>query len=264
MNQQCVHFIYYQQIPSIYRIHDIPDLKKINATLRTINECDANVKLKTVNSVNNPKVIQQILHQLSNVEAYPILAGILLQDMQRAEYNTQNIGHYALGLEFYTHFTSPIRRLCDLLVHMLLDIILLNPEQLYTQDFDKIEQYLQEASKQASRMERQADAGENESSRLAILKSMEKDIGGEFEATVIDVNDMIKVKLNGIDSYVKYHYLGENFKYDEKTNRFYDRNNNEYLKLGSKVIVQIDSINLNTRSLYLNILGISKSKKLTK
>ena len=163
-----------------------------------------------------------ILHKLSNLEEYPILAGVLLQDMQRAEYNTNNIGHYALGLEFYTHFTSPIRRLCDLLVHMLLDMILENSDLLYSLDFKQIELYLQEASKQASRMERQADAGEKESSKLAILKSMEKDIGEEFEATVIDTNDIIRVRLNGIDSFVKYQYLSDNFNYDEKQGKFYD------------------------------------------
>jgi ribonuclease R len=151
-NQCVATYLYWQQIPSIYRIHDIPDLKKINETLKSINDSDVNIKFKALNNVNSPKVIQQILHKLSDLEEYPIIASILLQDMQRAEYNIQNIGHYALGLEFYTHFTAPIRRLNDLLIHMILDILLESPEELYEQDFKKMETYLQEASKQASRI----------------------------------------------------------------------------------------------------------------
>ena len=263
-NEIVASFIYWWDMPSIYRIHDIPDLKKVNETLRIINESDVSIKFKSISSVKNPKTIQAILHKLSNIDEYPILANILLQDMQRAEYNTQNIGHYALGLEFYTHFTSPIRRLCDLLIHMILDILIENNEAINTIDFNKLESYLQEASKQASRMERQADAGENESSRLAIIKSMQKDIGNEFEATVIEVGiDNIKVKVNGIDAYVKYKYLSNNFNYDNNSGKYYDKYNNKILKLGSKVIVKLDSINLNTRTIHLEILGIIDSKILT-
>lgn len=263
-NQSIASFIYYCGIPSIYRIHETPDLKKVNETLRIINESDVGIKFRSIDSVKKPKVIQSILHKLSDIEEYPILAGILLQDMQRAVYSTQNLGHYALGLEFYTHFTSPIRRLCDLMVHMILDMILENYELIYTIDFKELENFLQEASKQASRMERQADAGEYESSRLAIIKSMEKDIGQELEATVINVGDSIKVKVNGIDAYVKYKYLSDNFNYDTNSGRYFDKYNNKVLKMGARVIVKLDSINLNTRTINLDILGIVDSKKLTK
>ena len=263
-NQCVASYIYWWNIPSIYRIHDIPNLKKVNETLRTINENDTGIKFKSINSVKKPHVIQAILHKLSETTEYPILANLLLQNMQRAEYNTQNIGHYALGLEFYTHFTSPIRRLCDLLIHMLLDAILENYELINTIDFKKLEIFLQEASKQASRMERQADAGEYESSRLAIIKSMEHDIGNEFEAIVLDVSDDIKIKVNGIETYVKYKYLSDNFAYDNKSGKYYDKYNNKILRLGSKIIIKLLDVNTTNRTIKVEILSVTESKKLVR
>lgn len=263
-NECVAQYIYWCGLPSIYRIHDIPDIDKVNKTIKNINETDIEVKFKTIKSVNNPKVIQSILNELSNIEEYPIIAGLLLQDMQRAEYNTENIGHYALGLAHYTHFTSPIRRLCDLIIHILLDILLEDNNYINKIDFKKLESFLQEASRQASKMERQADAGEYEANRLAIIKSLEPYIGEEFEAIITEVSDNIKIKMNGIDTYVKYKYLSDNFAYDPSKGKFYDKYNNEYLKLGTKIIVQLSKVNLNTRNFYVDILGIVDSKKLTK
>lgn len=263
-NKCVASYIYWDNIPSCYRVHDIPDVKKVNDTLRNINESDVGVRFKLIDSADNPKVIQAILHKLSSVDEYPILASMLLQDMQKAIYSVENTGHYALGIESYTHFTSPIRRLCDLLVHMILDLILENYEVINTIDFKKMESFLREACTQASRMERQADAGEYEAERLAIIKSMEKDVGGEFEAVVLEIGDKIKVKVNGIDAFVKYKYLSDNFNYDSNSGRYYDKYNNKVLKIGAKVIVKLVSINLNNRTINLDILGILESKKLVK
>ena len=101
--------------------------------------------------------------------------------MERADYGIENLGHYALGLDMYTHFTSPIRRLCDLLVHMVLDGLLGDYELFDQMDFSQLEEFLGDACKQASRMERQAETAEYEGDRLAIIKSMQKNIGEEYD-----------------------------------------------------------------------------------
>ena len=154
-------------------------------SLKRLNENeDIKIKFKSIDSADHPKAIQAILHKLSHIDEFPIIASFLLCCMERAYYNTENIGHYALGEEVYTHFTSPIRRLCDLMVHMVLDILLGDYNNINEINFEELEKLLEEASKQASRMERQADVAEYDGNRLAIIKSMKDYIGYEYDAVI--------------------------------------------------------------------------------
>lgn len=264
-NRTVAKYILSCWIQSVYRVHKSANVKKVNKVLKDINDNnDLDVKFKLIDSADHPKVIQAILKKLSHLDEYPILASILLQSIERAEYSTENIGHYALGLDAYTHFTSPIRRLCDLMVHMILDVVISDGDLLEKIDFAEFEEFLQELSKQASRMERQAEAAEDDGDRLAIIKSMEKYVGYEYDAVVIDVSDRIRLKVNGIDCFIRYKNLSEDFIYDESSKKYYDRNNDMILKLGAKVKVILSDVNLNTRSIDVNIIGVMDSKKLIK
>lgn len=249
-------------LPSDYRIHQSPNIKKVNNLLRLINgDKDIDVKLKLVDSTEHPKAIQAILNKLSQLEEYPVLASMLLQTMERAVYSTQNIGHYALGEEVYTHFTSPIRRLCDLMVHTVLDILLEDYDKINQINFEELEKLLDESCKQATRMERQAEAAEYDGNRLAIIKSMQEFIGCEYDAVVLDINEKIRIKVNGIDCFVRYKDLSTDFNYDEKAGRYYDKNNNMHLKIGAKVKILLQDVNINNRTIKVNILGLISSKK---
>lgn len=258
-------YIMWSAIPSCYRNHDKPNIKKVNALLKEINENeDLKIKFKSIDSADHPKAIQAILHKLSHIDEFPIIASFLLCCMERAYYNTENIGHYALGEEVYTHFTSPIRRLCDLMVHTVLDILLDDYNNICEINFEELEKLLDEASKQASRMERQADVAEYDGNRLAIIKSMKDYIGYEYDATVISIGEKIRLKVNGIDCFIGYRNLSKDFNYDESTGKYYDRNNDMILKLGANVKVILNSVNLNNRTIDVNIIGVVKSKTLSK
>ena len=262
----CVaNYILLSCIPSAYRNHDKPNVRKVNETIRLINDDkDLKIKFKPIDSANHPMVIQAILHKLSNMDEYPVLASVLLQCMQRAVYSTVNIGHYALSENVYTHFTSPIRRLCDLMVHMVLNVLLGNTEILDQISFDELEELLKEGCKQATRMERQADVAEYDGNRLAIVKSMEPFIGYEYDAYVLEVADKIRLKVNGIDCFVGYKNLSDEFNFDDKSHRYYDRNNGMILKMGASVKVMLTDVNLTNRTINVKVLGVMKSKKLTK
>ena len=259
-------------MPSEYRVHKPASLAKVNAFLRELNDDkDINVdengkkhKFKLLDSSSHPKAIQGLLKKLSNMNEYPIIASMLLQCMERAEYSVENIGHYALGLDVYTHFTSPIRRLCDLIVHMILDLLLADYEMIDKVDFDKMEEFLEEACAQASRMERQAEAAEYDGDRLAIIKSMQSHIGEEYDAVVWDVTDYIRIRVNGIDCFAKFKDLSDDFGYDDDSGKYYDKNNDKVLKLGATIKVKLKEINTNNRTIKVDILGVMDSKKLSR
>jgi len=113
-------------------------------------------------------------------------------------------------------------------------------------------------------MERQAEAAEYDGDRLAIIKSMQKNIGDEYDAVILDVGDRIRLKVNGVDCFIRYKNLSNDFNYDEDAGRFYDRNNNLYIKLGTRVRVKLTEVNINTRNIDVLVLGVIDSKKMIK
>ena len=117
-NEQVAIYLLYSGLPGVFR--------KINEAIKSVNTLGK--KIKYVKEVDDPIVIQKIINSLKKDNNYKVISNLFLRFMKRARYSTDNIGHYALSLLSYTHFTSPIRRLADLLVHYILDILLIHPE----------------------------------------------------------------------------------------------------------------------------------------
>lgn len=219
---------------------------KLDKTVKFIT--DLGYRVNTCGNVGSPKLIQNILNSLSDKEEYSLLSNLLLCAMKKAEYSIDNIGHFGLALDYYTHFTSPIRRFPDLLVHTLIN--------KYTKDISKInlkelEAYLTKACSHSSYKERQSDAAERESEKLMMAQYMQEHIGEEFEGTIISNNgNNIRVKTNnliyGIVDSSTYNSLKD-------------------YKIGVKVLLKVENVSMIDRTIYFNIIGKleeSKTKKL--
>lgn len=257
-NKTVATWLYWSSIPSVYRIHEVPDLNKINMAIEMMNL--SGYKMKFINNADSPKVIQKLLNKISNTDEFPVLSGILVQFMQRARYSVENVGHYALGADAYTHFTSPIRRLPDLLVHMIVDLILESPDKIDKINFREMEKNLQSLCSRASKMERQADAASKDMEQALLVENLAKSIGEVFTANVCDIDKKIRIRVNGIDCVIDKEDLADNFKYDKTRKLYYDNDNGSYIKLGAKLLVQIKSINIVNRSVRLSVLAVQNNK----
>ena len=173
-NETVANWFYAMEIPTVYRIHEYPNLAKVNNVIMELNHSGYNIK--PIKDISDSKSMQKILNVLANYQEYSIISGMLVMTMQRARYSTENFGHYALGLDAYLHFTSPIRRLADLLVHTMMDLVLVDYEKLNPDTLGKYEELLECLASKASQMERQADAAEKLAERRLILKTLEKNI----------------------------------------------------------------------------------------
>ena len=107
----------FEYIPFPFRVHDMPDIDKIKSTLNYLRLLGYNIP--NTNNLDNPKVLQGILKGLYDNGDYSITSQYILKSMKKAKYSPDNIGHFGLGFDTYTHFTSPIRRFNDLLVHTI-------------------------------------------------------------------------------------------------------------------------------------------------
>lgn len=235
---------YFSQLPFVYRVHGIPNEVKLESTLKEINDLGYHVNIQ--GNIGSPKLIQNILNSLSDKEEYNLLSNLLLCAMKKAEYSTDNIGHFGLALDDYTHFTSPIRRFPDLMVHTLINI--------YNNDISKLnlkelEKDLAVKCSHSSYKERQADAAERESEKLMMAEFMQEHLGEEFEATVVNNNGRnIKVKTDNLI----YGVLDDNIFID---------NHIDNLKIGTKIIVRVNNVSMLDKTIYFSFVSkIDKNK----
>ena len=230
-------------IPFVYRVHDYPDEEKINEFARFV---------KTLGYTFNPKggkaanQFNQLMMQVKGTEEEGVINELAVRSMAKAVYSTKNIGHYGLGFKNYTHFTSPIRRYADLLVHRILDKALVSK----TGRNYSLEQ-LEKICEHISATERKAMEAERRSVKLKQIQYLKNKLGEEFHAVISGVaNYGIFVELTDIlaEGLIRVRDLeGDFYVLDEKKYSLIGRRTKKQFRLGDKInvkIVRVDIDNL--------------------
>ena len=184
-NETVAGHVFWMRLPFIYRIHNEPREKRIEEAMEIAKKIGYRfIKIK---DMGGSHLLQQVIKQLSVKEEFQALSQFFVKTMPRALYSTENIGHFALALDFYTHFTSPIRRGCDLIVHELLDLY---DKDISYVNFEELEDELAIISEHISYTERQADMVEYEINALRMVKYMRENIGKTYKARIHDITPL--------------------------------------------------------------------------
>ena len=173
----------WRQLPFLYRVHDKPDPEKIRQLAVFVN--NFGLTMRSRNGEIHPKEIQKLLKNIEGTDAENLISRVTLRSMKRAAYNTECTGHFGLAAQYYTHFTSPIRRYPDLQIHRIIKENLhgdLNEKR--AEHYEKI---LPAVAEQTSRLERRADEAERESLRYKKCEYMEKHVGEIFDGVISGV-----------------------------------------------------------------------------
>ena len=173
----------WRQLPFLYRVHDKPDPEKIRQLAVFVN--NFGLTMRSRNGEIHPKEIQKLLKNIEGTDAENLISRVTLRSMKRAAYNTECTGHFGLAAQYYTHFTSPIRRYPDLQIHRIIKENLhgdLNEKR--AEHYEKI---LPAVAEQTSRLERRADEAERESLRYKKCEYMEKHVGETFDGVISGV-----------------------------------------------------------------------------
>lgn len=184
-NETVAGHVFWMRLPFIYRIHNEPREKRIEEAMEIAKKIG--YRFSKIKDMGGSHLLQQVIKQLSVKEEFQALSQFFVKTMPRALYSTENIGHFALALDFYTHFTSPIRRGCDLIVHELLDLY--NKDISYV-NFEELEDELAIISEHISYTERQADMVEYEINALRMVKYMRENIGKTYKARIHDITPL--------------------------------------------------------------------------
>lgn len=237
-NECVATHIYFMSLPFIYRVHEVPKEEKLRSYLSFVGSLGYQVAgdLKD----NSPKTVQKIIKSLEDKPEFKILSSLLLRSMQKAVYRPENLGHYGLASQCYTHFTSPIRRYPDTTVHRLLRTYLFNKD-LDMGTIRKWEQKLVYVSEHSSDRERASIDCEREVEDMKMAEYMEEHIGEEYEGMISSVTSFgMFVELdNLIEGLVPLRDMKDFFHYDEEHMTLTGERSHVKYTIGERVLIKV-------------------------
>lgn len=226
--------------PFVYRIHDLPDREKLVEFARFVKSLGYSFD---VSAGNKPKQFQKLLEDVKGKEEEAVINDLAIRSLAKAVYSPNNIGHYGLGFKYYSHFTSPIRRYADLIVHRLLfNYIEGNRKPLLTlKKLDAVCNHI-------SYSERNAIEAERLSVKLKQIEYLKNHVGDEFHAVVSGVTNFglfVKLTDNLAEGLIKMKDLeGDYYVYDEKKYALVGKRTKRTFRLGDKVNVKLIRVDI--------------------
>ena len=240
-NETVASHVYWMSLPFVYRVHGTPKEEKINDFLDFIGLLGYKVTGKV--NVKYPSSIQNVLDQLKDKKEYKILSTLLLRAMQKAIYDSENIGHFGLASKIYTHFTSPIRRFPDTTVHRLLRTYLYENDQS-KKTVDYFRECLALLTEHTSLKEKDAIECEREVEDMKMAEYMMDHIGEEYIGMISGVTAFgLFVELpNKIEGLVHISEVpGDYYNYDERTMSLVGQRSKKRYRIGDTVKVKVKS-----------------------
>ncbi len=228
----------------VYRIHDKPDPEKFESFSRFISRFGYSVDLTSERAMS--RSLNRLLKQVEGKNEQDVIENLALRSMAKARYSTSNIGHYGLAFRYYTHFTSPIRRYPDMMVHRLLAHYLKNG------DAKNKKKYEQKCT-HCSEMEKRAMEAERASIKYKQVEFMKDKIGMEFPAIISGLTDWgiyAEIIENRIEGMIAVQSLMDDFyEYDDENYLLLGRHTGNTFRLGDEITVEVKNVNLPKRQL---------------
>jgi len=255
-NETVASYLESQNAPALYRIHEEPDILKVAKFEEFISGFGYSLAAP-VNALR-PSHFQKLLERIHGKPEEKPIAFLMLRTMQKARYAPENLGHFGLAAESYTHFTSPIRRYPDLVVHRALRAArhgALNEEQR-----EEWTEELPEIARHTSEMERRADDAERELLQWKKVKFMADKVGDEFEGYITGVAAFglfIELVEHFVEGLVHVSTMADDYyRFVENAHLLRGENTQKVYRLGDKVKVQVVRVNMEMRQIDLGLVEI--------
>ena len=253
-NETIAEHVHWLNLPFIHRVHEDPDEGKLHQFFELVAGLGYSVK-GTANDIH-PHVLQQVLEKVKDKPEEMIVSKIMLRSLKQAKYDPNGIGHFGLATDFYTHFTSPIRRYPDLIVHRLLRTYVIN-QNMNQEVIEEWKERLPELARHCSEMERAAVDAEREVDDLKKAEYMEDKIGEEFDGAISSVTNFgLFVELeNTVEGLVHVSYLTDDYyHFHEQSYALVGERTGNVYRIGEKVRIKVIGVNLEERSVDFEIV----------
>lgn len=255
-NETIAEHFYWMKLPFIYRIHEDPDPMKIQSFIEFIATLGYLVRGGTAARIS-PMALQRVLEEAKGTPEENVISTLLLRSMKQARYADYHAGHFGLAADYYTHFTSPIRRYPDLIVHRLIREYLFSGG-VDEKRLDELKERLPEIANQSSERERVAMEAERETDALKMAEYMLAHIGEEFDAVISGVTPFgLFVKLpNTIEGMIHVSYLTDDYyHYHEKQYALVGERTAKVYRIGDPVRVRCIAVHMEDHTIDFELAG---------
>ncbi|HEY7442658.1 MAG TPA: ribonuclease R [Vicinamibacterales bacterium] len=262
-NETVAEYLEQREAPALYRVHENPDPLKVEQ----FEEFVASLGYSLAAPLNavRPRHFQRLLDRIQGTPEEKPIAFLMLRTMQKARYAAENLGHFGLAARCYTHFTSPIRRYPDLVVHRLLRAV---RQQQFNEDrIAELEDELPEVARHCSEMERRADDAERELVQWKKVRFMADKIGDEFTGFITGVAPFgifVELAEHFVEGLVHVSSMADDYyRFLEQTHTLRGENTGKTYRLGDQVKVQVIRVDMERRQIDLGLVEILEAVRET-
>ncbi|MBZ9633316.1 ribonuclease R [Clostridium sp. FP1] len=258
-NETVAEHMFWLNVPFVYRIHEDPDEEKLIHFSEFAHNLGYPIKWgKEI----HPRMLQEVIAKVKGEKEEMVLSTLLLRSMMKAKYSPECSGHFGLASKYYCHFTSPIRRYPDLMIHRIIKEVI--NAGLSEKRTEKLRKEVEIASKQSSDMERIAMEAEREVDDLKKAEYMNERIGQEFDGIISSVTNFgLFVELpNTIEGLVHMSSLDDDYYvFDERHLTLVGERTKNMYKLGEEVRIIVSKVDLASHEVYFDIIKDDEDKE---
>ncbi len=255
-NETIAEHFHHMELPFIYRIHEDPKPEKLQRFFEFVTNFGLVIK-GSGNSVH-PKALQEIITAIEGLPEEPVISTMLLRSMQQAKYYPESLGHFGLSTDFYTHFTSPIRRYPDLIVHRLIRTYLINGDTSKETVF-QWSQAMDDIADHTSSRERRAVEAERDTDALKKAQFMSDKIGEEFDGIISSVTNFgIFVELeNTVEGLVHISNMADDYyRFDDRSLMMIGERTGRQFRIGDEVKIRVANVVIEESSVDFEIVDM--------
>lgn len=265
-NETVAEHFHWMNVPFLYRIHEDPKPEKLQRFFEFVT--NFGLIIKGTGSSVHPKAMQKIIKEIEGLPEEPVISTMMLRSMQQAKYNPESLGHFGLSTDFYTHFTSPIRRYPDLIVHRLIRTYLIKGDTS-RETIKKWSEMMDEIADHTSGRERRAVEAERDTDSLKKAQFMVDKVGEEYTGIISSITNFgMFIELpNTIEGLVHISNMHDDYyNFNDRQMIMIGERTNRQFRIGDEVKIVVTNVNIEESAIDFEIVtdGVAPTFKRTR
>ena len=260
-NETVAEHFHHLEVPAIYRIHEDPKPEKLQRFFEFVT--NFGIVVKGSGTQVHPKALQEIVESIAGTPEEPVISTMMLRSMQQAKYSSESLGHFGLSTEFYTHFTSPIRRYPDLVVHRLIRTYLIEKD-LSQKTIAYWNAHMDDIATHTSERERRAVEAERDTDALKKSQYMADKIGEQFTGIISSVTNFgLFIELaNTIEGLVHVSNMTDDYyRFDDRSMMMIGERNKRQFRIGDEIEIKVIGVKPEESSIDFEIVGMVQNTR---